>query len=124
MKSSASVLKLSSKGFHSAILDDWLLMWGIDAIFSVHYRPDGPLYEQSRHTASIYPCLPGYVDLLLALLLGLTYLLGGLLERLRIPVILGALLVAMGAHYTPLGNLMTGPEIGPVFSFAEARPSR
>jgi len=45
--------------------------------------------------------------LLLAILFGLTYALGGLLEKLRIPVILGALFVTMAAHYTPIGTYIT-----------------
>ena len=49
----------------------------------------------------------GQFLLLLALLFGLTYLLAGFLERLKIPGILAALFVAMGAHYTPLGDLLT-----------------
>jgi Ca2+-transporting ATPase len=46
----------------------------------------------------------------LALLLALTYLLGGLLERVRIPGILAALFVAMAVHYTPLGNRLLFPQ--------------
>lgn len=49
----------------------------------------------------------GQFLLLLALLFGLTYLLAGLLERLKIPGILAALFVAMAAHYTPVGDLLT-----------------
>jgi len=49
----------------------------------------------------------GQFLLLLALLFGLTYLLAGLIERLKIPGILAALFVAMGAHYTPVGDLLT-----------------
>ena len=45
--------------------------------------------------------------LLLALLFGLTYLLAGLMERLKIPGILAALFIAMGAHFTPIGDLLT-----------------
>lgn len=45
-----------------------------------------------------------------ALLLALTYLVAGLLERVHIPGILGALLVAMLVHYTPLGNRLLSPE--------------
>ena len=40
----------------------------------------------------------------LSLLFALTYVLAGLLERVRIPGILGALLVAMIVHYTPIGE--------------------
>jgi Ca2+-transporting ATPase len=42
----------------------------------------------------------GELLLILALLFGLSYLVGGLLLKLRIPVILGALFVGMGIHYT------------------------
>ena len=49
----------------------------------------------------------GQFLLLLALLFGATYLLFGILERLKIPGILGALFVAMGAHYTPVGDLLS-----------------
>ena len=49
----------------------------------------------------------GQFLLLLALLFGITYLLAGLMERIRIPGILAALFVAMAAHYTPGGDLLT-----------------
>ena len=49
----------------------------------------------------------GQFLLLLALLFGLTYLLAGLMERLKIPGILAALFVAMAAHYSPVGDLLT-----------------
>lgn len=45
--------------------------------------------------------------LLLALLFGMTYILAGFLERLKIPGILAALFVAMGAHYTPIGEMLS-----------------
>lgn len=47
---------------HAGILDDWLFELGVDTIFSVHYKPDGPLYPQTRKISSIYNCLPGYID--------------------------------------------------------------
>ncbi|RMG37062.1 MAG: cation:proton antiporter, partial [Gammaproteobacteria bacterium] len=53
----------------------------------------------------------------LGLLLSLTYLLGGLLARLRVPVILGALLVPMAVHYTPAGERLLSPALNPEFSF-------
>jgi Ca2+-transporting ATPase len=46
----------------------------------------------------------------LALLFALTYLAAGLLERVRIPGIIGALLVAMAVHYTPLAERLLAPE--------------
>ncbi len=61
--------------------------------------------------------LIGEILLDIALLLGLTFLLGGLLERIHVPVILGALLVAMAAHYTPLGSHLLSGELYQVFSF-------
>ena len=54
--------------------------------------------------------------ILLALLFGLTYLLAGALERLRIPGILGALFVGMGMHYTPLGPILAGGINGEIFT--------
>ncbi len=42
----------------------------------------------------------GELLLILALLFGLSYLIGGFLLKFRIPVILGALFVGMGIHYT------------------------
>jgi len=45
----------------------------------------------------------GELLLALTLLFAATYLLGALLTRIRVPLILGAILVAMSAHYTPLG---------------------
>ncbi len=59
----------------------------------------------------------GELLLNLGLLLGLSYLAAGVLARFRIPGILGALCVAMAAHYTPLGeSLLTAPFHAP-FSF-------
>jgi len=55
--------------------------------------------------------------LLLATLFGLTFALGGLLEKVRIPSILGALFVAMAAHYTPLGTYLTQPPLHDAFTF-------
>ena len=54
--------------------------------------------------------------LLLALLFALTYFLAGLFERLKIPGILAALFVAMGAHYTPIGTLLSEGINGKVFT--------
>ncbi|UFS62843.1 HAD-IC family P-type ATPase [Sulfurimonas sp. HSL-3221] len=54
--------------------------------------------------------------LLLALLFALTYLLAGLFERLKIPGILSALFVAMGAHYTPIEPMLTQGVNGAVFT--------
>lgn len=47
----------------------------------------------------------------LGVLFGLTYLLAALLERARIPGILGALFVGMALRYTPLGARLVSPEI-------------
>jgi len=59
----------------------------------------------------------GEILLYLALLFGLTYFAAGLLARLRIPGVLGALFVAMAVHYTPIGeHLLTAPLHEP-FSF-------
>ena len=58
----------------------------------------------------------GQFLLLLALLLGLTYLLAGFMERLKIPGILAALFVAMGAHYTPIGDLLTHGAFNDIFT--------
>ena len=59
----------------------------------------------------------GELLLLPAALFGLTFALGGLLEKLRIPGILGALFVAMAAHYTPLGSALTQAPLSDAFSF-------
>ncbi len=62
----------------------------------------------------------GEILLDLALLFGLAYLLAGLLERVRIPGILGALFVGMALHYTPLGARLLSPEIyGPLTFLAQ-----
>jgi Ca2+-transporting ATPase len=53
----------------------------------------------------------------LAVLLALTYLLAGLLARIRIPTMLSALLVAMAAHYTPIGERLLSPDLYPTFNF-------
>jgi Ca2+-transporting ATPase len=59
----------------------------------------------------------GELLLRLAALFGLTFALGGLLEKLRIPGILGALFVAMAAHYFPLGTELMQPAMYEAFSF-------
>jgi Ca2+-transporting ATPase len=59
----------------------------------------------------------GELLLNLALLLALTYLLAGLLERRRIPGILAALFVAMAVRYTPLGSRLLSPEFHVPLSF-------
>src|SRR5512138_459098 len=46
----------------AGLLDEWLFDWAVDVVFSVHYRPDGPLYPRTRTQARIYNCLPGYID--------------------------------------------------------------
>ncbi len=61
--------------------------------------------------------LVGKLLLALTLLLGASYLLAVLLTRIRVPTILGALLVAMAAHYSPLNELLLGPDLYPVFGF-------
>ncbi|TAN51911.1 MAG: cation:proton antiporter [Methylococcaceae bacterium] len=53
----------------------------------------------------------------LAALFGLSYLLAGALARVRIPGVLGALLVAMLAQNTPLGVYLLRSEYLPVFEF-------
>jgi len=58
----------------------------------------------------------GQFFLLLALLIGLTYALAGLMERLRIPGILAALFVAMGIHYTPVGELLSHGAFNELFT--------
>ena len=50
-------------------------------------------------------------------LFGLSFLLGGLLERWRIPGILAALLVAMASHGTRLGEALTRPPFEAPFAF-------
>ncbi len=59
----------------------------------------------------------GEILLNLAFLFGLTYLAAILLSRLRIPGILGALFVAMAAHYTPLGERLLTAPLHESFSF-------
>lgn len=53
----------------------------------------------------------------LALLFALSYLLAGLLARVRIPGILAALFIAMAAHYTPFGARLLSPEFHIPLSF-------
>jgi len=57
----------------------------------------------------------GRLLLYLAILLGGTYGLGALLVRARIPAILGALMVAMAAHYTPLASALATPQLASAF---------
>lgn len=48
------------------VLDEWLVELDVAVIFSVHYRPERPLYSHMHNRATIHPCLPGYVDPTLA----------------------------------------------------------
>ncbi len=50
------------EGDFPELLDEWLFDLGVSVIFSVHYTPEGPLYRIMRDHATIYPCLPGYID--------------------------------------------------------------
>ena len=59
----------------------------------------------------------GKLLLLLSVLFGLTFILAGFLEKLRIPAVVAALLVAMAAHYTPVGLFLTQPPFSDAFSF-------
>ncbi len=59
----------------------------------------------------------GELLLYLSLFFALTYLLAGILEKIRIPGILGALFIAMAAHYTPVGRRLLSSEIYEPFSF-------
>lgn len=59
----------------------------------------------------------GELLLLLAALFAMTYVIGGLLAKLRIPVILGALFIAMAAHYSPLSQALSTAPIADSFSF-------
>ena len=54
--------------------------------------------------------------LLLSLMFALSYLMAGFLERLKIPGILAALFVAMGLHYTPVGDILTRGVEGEIFT--------
>jgi Ca2+-transporting ATPase len=59
----------------------------------------------------------GELLLYLSLLFASTYFLAGFLERIHIPGILAALLVAMAVHYTPLGAVILSPEFNAPFAF-------
>ena len=59
----------------------------------------------------------GELLLYLALLFALTYMLAGLLERIRIPGILAALFIAMAVHYTPLGGRLLSSEFNVPLTF-------
>ena len=60
--------------------------------------------------------LLGEFLLLLSLLFGLTYFFAGFFERLKIPGILAALFVAMGIHYTPVGDILMDGINGEIFT--------
>jgi hypothetical protein len=47
---------------HAELLDEWLVEWGVDVVFSVLGRPDTDLYPLARQYAKIVPCLTGYID--------------------------------------------------------------
>ncbi|QDT12667.1 cation:proton antiporter [Planctomycetes bacterium K23_9] len=53
----------------------------------------------------------------LAVLFIAAYLLAAILQWVRIPPILGALFVAMAAHYTPIGDRLLADDLYPTFSF-------
>lgn len=59
----------------------------------------------------------GELLLYLAFFFALSYLLAGILEKMRIPGILGALFIAMAAHYTPIGRHLLSGKIYEPFSF-------
>ena len=59
----------------------------------------------------------GELLLYLAFFFALSYLLAGILEKIRIPGILGALFIAMATHYTPVGRRLLSSEIYEPFSF-------
>ncbi len=59
----------------------------------------------------------GELLLYLALLFALTYALAGFLAKLKIPIILGALFVAMVVYYTPIGPQLLSPPLYEPFSF-------
>lgn len=59
----------------------------------------------------------GEILLELSILFGTTFFLARPLTRLRIPGILGALFVAMGAHYTPIGSRLLSPDLYPSLDF-------
>ncbi len=59
----------------------------------------------------------GKLLLMLAVMFAMTYLVGGFLEKLRIPAILGALLVAMFTHITPIGTFLAQAPFYEPFSF-------
>ncbi|MCB0221733.1 MAG: cation:proton antiporter [Chrysiogenetes bacterium] len=59
----------------------------------------------------------GEILLELGILFLATVALGGLLHRIRIPAIIAALLVAMAAHYTPLGERLLSAELYGMFTF-------
>lgn len=59
----------------------------------------------------------GEILLDLALLFGLAYLLAGLLERVRIPGILGAVFIGVAVHFTPLGARLLSPGIYDILTF-------
>ncbi len=47
---------------HYAILDQWMVDWKVDVIFSPLAEYADELYPQSSRKAAILPCLTGYVD--------------------------------------------------------------
>ena len=59
----------------------------------------------------------GELLLNIALLFISTYLLAGLLTRIRIPGILAALIIAMAMHYTPFGDRLLSPDFKIPLSF-------
>ena len=60
--------------------------------------------------------LLGKFLLLLALLFGFTYILGGVFERLRVPTIIAALFTGIAIHYTPLYSFFSSGSTGNIFS--------
>ena len=50
------------EGNYAEVLDEWLDELRVSAVFSVHYKENGPLYPSTCQRAHMLPCLPGYVD--------------------------------------------------------------
>lgn len=50
------------EGNCAEILEEWLIDLEVHIVFSVHYRPNQPLYPTLRHHARIEHCLPGYIN--------------------------------------------------------------
>jgi hypothetical protein len=56
------VMIAQDEGCCHGLLEDWIIDWGVDVVFSTIWEPDGPLYRRAGKDRKIVKCLTGYID--------------------------------------------------------------